>query len=215
MQKGDFIQIEFVGRIALTGEIFDLTSEQEAKLAGIYNPNHKYGPQLVIIGAGMVIPGLEKALETMSVGEEKEITIKPEQAFGQRNANLIKIISLSNFLAKNINAVPGHFVEIDGLPAKILSVAGGRVRVDFNHPLAGKELKYKVKIVRKITDTMEKVQLLLAHYAIKAEPKIDGQKLILKMEKKLPKDVQDLISKPIIEWVSEIKEVIFEENRKA
>ncbi len=208
MQKGDFVEIEFVGRIALTGEIFDLTSAEEARAAGIYNPNQKYGPQLVIVGAGMVIPGLERALESMSVGEEKEIVTKPEQAFGQRNLALIKVLSLSHFLAKNINPVPGQFVEIDGLPAKILSVTGGRVRVDFNHPLAGKELRYRVKIVRQITDTTEKIRSLLNHYNIKAEPKIEETKLILKTD--MPEAVQKLISNLIKQWVPEIKEIVFE-----
>ncbi len=209
MKRGDFVEIDFVGRIASTGEIFDLTDEEVAKSSGIYEPKRKYKPVLVIIGAGMVIPGVEKELMKMKPGEEREFTVKPEDAFGLRRIDLIKVISLSNFLKNNIKPVPGDVVEIDGRRARVQSVSGGRVRVDFNHPLAGKELKYKLRIVREIKTPEEKVKALMDYYKIKCETKLEGDKVIIKPEKPLHKIMSDVVKNTIKKWIKEIKSVEF------
>jgi len=209
MQKGDFVEIEFIGRIAATGEVFDVTSAEEAKKAGVYNDKQNYGPALVIIGAGMVVPGVESQLKEMKPGEEREFEVKYEQAFGKRNPKLLKIISRSKFLEKNINPVPGLFVDIDGMQARIRNVSGGRVVVDFNHPLAGRDLKYKVKIVRQIKDALEKVNVLFKHYNLKAEASLKEGILTVKTEKEMPKPAKELIERLIKKWISEIKEIKF------
>ncbi|RLJ09464.1 MAG: peptidylprolyl isomerase, partial [Candidatus Aenigmatarchaeota archaeon] len=138
IKEGSFVEIDYVGRVEGTNEIFDLTSEEVAKKEGIYNPKQKYGPVLVIIGANMIIPGVEEQLKNMKPGEEKEFVVEPKKAFGERNSKLVKVISLMEFKKEKIDPVPGMFITIDGLQAKVQSVSGGRVRVDFNHPLAGK-----------------------------------------------------------------------------
>ena len=63
MKEGDFVRIDYVGRIKGSGEIFDLTKEDVARKNGIYNPNMNYKPVPIIIGARMVIKGLEDALK--------------------------------------------------------------------------------------------------------------------------------------------------------
>ena len=209
MEKGDFVRIEFTGKVADTGEIFDLTSEEEAKKAGIYNEKQKYGPQLIIIGAGMAIPGVEDQLLKMKQGEEREFDVEPSRAFGPRNPKLLKILSTGKFLEKKINPVPGLFVDIDGMQARIKSVSGGRVMVDFNHPLAGKRLHYRVKVSGKVTDTLEKVKSMLDYYGLKAEPSLKEEILTLKAEKELPKPVQELLERTVRQWIKEIKEVKF------
>jgi len=209
MKRGDFVEIDFVGRIASTGEIFDLTDEKVAKSSGIYDPKREYKPVLVIVGAGMVIPGVEKELMKMKPGEEREFIVKPEDAFGLRRIDLIKVISLSNFLKNNIKPVPGDVVEIDGRRARVQSVSGGRVRVDFNHPLAGKELRYKLRVVREIKTPEEKVKALMDYYKIKCETKLEGDKLIIKPEKSIHKIVSDTVKHTIEKWVKEVKSVEF------
>jgi len=210
MNKGDFVEIEYVGRIKATGEIFDLTNEEIAKKEGVYDPKQKYKPMLVIVGSGMAIKGVEKQLEQMSVGEEREFDVSQDEGFGRRNPNLIKIISLSKFIENKMNPVPGTFVEIDGLQAKIQSVSGGRVRVDFNNPLAGKELHYKMKIVRKIEDPLEKLKSLLDYYGIKySECTLTEGKAVIKWEKDA-EILKNLIKKSVEEWIKEIKEINFE-----
>jgi len=212
MKKGDFVEIDFVGRIVTTGEIFDLTSEEEAKKEGIYNPKQKYRPSLVILGSGMAVPGVEKRLERMEIGQEDEFTLAPEEAFGQRNLKLVRIVSMAKFLKEKINPVPGMFVDIDGMQTKVLSVAGGRVRVDFNHPLAGKQLKYKVKVVRGITDPTEKSSLLLSYYGLKCDSKVAGDTLSIETEKPMNEFLKKFASENVLKHIPEIKNVIFSDK---
>jgi peptidylprolyl isomerase len=209
MQKGDFLKIDYVGRIASTGEIFDLTDEAEARKGGIHNPRHSYGPLLVILGSGMTVPGVEKQLLQMKVGEEREFDVSQEEAFGRRNPGLIKIISYHRFVGQKINPVPGIFVNIDGRHARIQSVSGGRVRVDFNSPLAGKDLRYRVRIVKQLTNNQEKAQAMLDHYGLKATALFREGSLTVKTGSKLPDQVKGLLNREITKWIKEIRKISY------
>ncbi len=211
MEKGDFVRIEFTGTVTATGDVFDTTSEEEAKKLGIHNKDHPYGPVLVIVGAHMVPHGVEDQLKEMKVSEEKEFDLSPDKAFGPRNPKMVKIMSLAKFHQKQINPVPGLFVDIDGMQAKVRSVSGGRVVVDFNHPLAGRELHYRLKIVKQVTDTLEKAESLIRYYNIGADVSFKEGILTLKMEKPVQQDAfKDFLEKSIKEWISEVKELKFE-----
>src|SRR3989338_8715573 len=96
MQKGDFIKIEFVGRLE-SGEIFDWTDEALAKKKNIYNPDARYKPMPIILGSGMIIKGLDEELMKMAVGDEKEISIEPENGFGKRDPNLVQVLPEKRF----------------------------------------------------------------------------------------------------------------------
>jgi len=207
MKVGDVVYIDFVGRIKDTNEIFDLTNEEVAKKEGIYNPNYSYKPIPVVVGFGMVVKGLDEALLGMNVGEEKVIEIPPEKAFGYRNENLVKTFNLSDFKKQDVEVKPGEYVNINGILGKVISVSGGRVMVDFNHPLAGKTLVYNVKIVKKVEDEVEKVKAVLELYfkdTSKFEVKEDKESdaiIIVDKEKILnaenKKELFDVISKII------------------
>jgi len=209
MKKGDFVKIDFVGRVSATGEIFDLTSEEQAKKEGIYNEKQRYGTVLVIVGSGMMIPGVEKQLETMKPGDEKEFDVKPSEGFGHRKPELMRIISITKFYKEKINPMPGIFVTIDNRQAKVQSVSGGRVRVDFNHPLASRELHYKIKIVEEIKNPAEKAKAIAEHFTIKCGAEVKEGKLILTTEKKLPDVVEKLLKDWIEKWITDIKSVSF------
>ncbi|HIP89106.1 MAG TPA: peptidylprolyl isomerase [Thermococcus paralvinellae] len=164
--KGDVVRLHYIGRVKETGEIFDTTYEEVAKEAGIYSEKGIYGPVPIAIGAGHVLKGLDEKLEGLEVGKKYTIEIPPEKAFGKRDARLIKTFTLGQFRRQGIVPFPGLEVEIeteDGkkLKGKVLSVSSGRVRVDFNHPLAGKTVVYDVEIVEKIEDPIEKVKALI------------------------------------------------------
>ncbi len=160
LQDGTFALIEYTLKVKETGEVVDTTSEEEAKKAGIYDAKERYGPRLVIVGEGRLIPGLEKLVRELNEGEEKEAEIPPSEAFGERKPENIKIMPRNVFLRSGITPEPGKIVEINGKLAVIRSVTGGRVVVDFNHPLAGKKLVARVKLV-KILNTVEEKLLYL------------------------------------------------------
>lgn len=144
MKKGDIVKVSYSGYV--DGKLFDTTDEELAKKEGIYNPGIRYGPVTVIVGQGMLIPGLDEALLEMNVGEEKELELPPEKAFGKRDPSKIKLIPLREFKKHKITPVVGMPVTINNQVGKIVSINGGRVLVDFNHELAGKTVKYIFKV---------------------------------------------------------------------
>ncbi len=168
-KEGDFILIDYVAKIKETGELLDTTKAEVAKEHKKFSEEKIYEPLLVIIGEHRVVEGLEEELMKMNVEEEKTIEIPPEKAYGKRDPTKVKLLPLREFAKKGIVPKIGEIVEINGMLATIRNVTGGRVIVDFNHPLAGKTLIYNVKIVRKIEEPLEKVKYLL-HRRIKSVP---------------------------------------------
>ena len=154
MKKGDFIRINYIGRLE-SGEIFDITDEAAAKKEKVYNDKMKYGPLPVVVGANFLISGLDKAVEDMNVGDIKDITILPEDAFGQRDPKLVKTVNASVFRDNKTSPQQGMIVNFSGMKGRIQSVSGGRVRIDFNNPLSGKTLLYHVEIIEKIESVLE------------------------------------------------------------
>jgi FKBP-type peptidyl-prolyl cis-trans isomerase 2 len=151
----DFVEISYTGYSQ--GTMFD--SNREADIKAI-NSKAKAKKNVIVIGEGMVVPGLDKALEGKEVGKEFEVTLSPKEGFGERNRNLMKTIPLKVFTDQRINPYPGAVLDMDGAIAKIISVSGARVMTDFNNPLAGKELVYKCTIVKIVTDDKEKATAL-------------------------------------------------------
>lgn len=217
MKEGDFIRVDYVGKIKESGEIFDLTEEKVAKERGIYTPNFKYGSVPIVIGGGFLVKGLEEELKRMRIGERKKIIVKPEGGFGERNPKLIKLIPISEFKKQDMNPYPGMPVTINNIRGKVLSISGGRVRVDFNHPLAGKELEYEVEVKEKITDPREKIKGILEFFLKIKEKDVNvtiekgtGEIRMSKMD--VPYEVKERIVEMIKKWVEGIEKVKFVEE---
>jgi len=154
-KKGDFVEIEFIGYA--NGDVFDTNLKEKAKEI---NLRAEVAPLIVCIGRGMVVPGFDKQLEGKEIGKKYKIKIEPEEGFGKRNPSLIKIIPASAFRKQEMSPVPGLMLNLDGMIAKVLSVSGGRVSVDFNNPLSGKDIEYEFTIKRKADSDEEKVNAL-------------------------------------------------------
>jgi len=213
MKDGDFVRIDYVGKITESGEIFDLTKEDVAKEKGLYVSSLKYGPAPVIIGGNFVVKGLDSVLKEMQVGEKKNVTIKPEDAFGERDARFVKIIPLTEFKKQGITPYPGMPVTISRLNGRIVSLSGGRVKVDFNHPLAGKTIEYEVEIKDLITDAKEKINAILGFY-LKFEEKdvtitMDKETVEINIKVEASKIVKKTVADTIKKWITEIKKVRF------
>jgi len=158
-KKGDFVRLDYVGRVKITGMIFDLTQESVAKKEGIFREEQKYIPSEVMLGAGHLLKGLEEELIGQEIGKELKVDIKPKDGFGERNLSLIKVLPKGRFKEKFI--MPGMEVQVGNMRGTVSSVSGGRVRVDFNHPLAGKDLEYKVKIISKVSSKKDQLAALI------------------------------------------------------
>lgn len=153
LQKNDFIEIEFTGRVK-GGDIFDSNIKEDIEKS---NLNVEAKPFIFSIGQGMFLKGVEDFLTGKEIGEY-EIELPPEDAFGKRDSKLVQIIPMKIFHKQKINPFPGAVFNFDGRIARIISVSGGRVMTDFNNPIAGKIVNYKIKVKRKIDDIKEKVK---------------------------------------------------------
>jgi len=209
IKKHDFVEIEYTGRIKEDNVIFDTTDEKVAKENDLHG--HDFGPVIICLGEDQVLKGIDKGLEDKEIGKEYDIEIIPEDAFGKKNAKLIQLIPTNKFKKQNIQPMPGLQVNIDGMVGLVKTVSGGRTLVDFNHPLAGKDLSYKIKINKKITDDKEKlngyVKISLGTKDFSAEIKENNTKITLKAE--IPKEAQDKLSEKITELIPSIKKVEF------
>lgn len=101
-------------------------------------------------GSGNIIPGLEKALEGRSSGDNVQVTVEPEEAYGQRNEDMIQTVSRETFA--NVDKVePGmqFRVETERGPmiVQVTEVQDESVVLDFNHPLAGERLHFDVNVM--------------------------------------------------------------------
>lgn len=160
-EKGDFIKLSYTGKFD-GGKVFDTTDEELAKKEEIYNPRGMYGGDIVIVGAGHTIQGLDEELIGKEVGSSGTVVIPPEKAFGEHDPKLVETVSISKF--KDRHAEVGMQIEVEGKRGVVSKVIGRRVRVDFNHPLAGKEITYDYTIEETIEDSMGKIQGLLTLY---------------------------------------------------
>ena len=214
MENKTFIEIEYTGKIAETGEIFDLTDEKTAKEKNIYNPNTKYGPATIIIGENMILKALEDNLKKMKQKETKKITLTPEEAFGKRNPQLLKIYSLAFFRKQKITPIQGQYITLgNNLQGKVLSVSAGRVKIDFNHQLSGKTLEYEITLNKIITDQKEKITRLLEKTIgiDKKDIQITSTKekttITLPTKQELPKEAKSQIAEMIKKHIKDIKEI--------
>lgn len=160
MEKGSIVRVEYDAWA--DGELFDTTSAETAKAHNKYHEDAYYGPLPMIVGAGRVVPGFDAALLDAQVGDEREVDIPPERAFGPRDPAKLETIRVQEFLKREVEPEPGMRVEWEGKGrGTVVSVTAGRVRVDFNPPLSGKTLKYKFKVLEKLDQPEAKVKAIL------------------------------------------------------
>lgn len=210
IKEGDFVELDYTGKIVEDNVVFDTTLEADAKKSKLYDAKTKYEPVRICIGKRHVIEGLDKGLVGKEIGKEYVFSVKPEEAFGQKNPKMIRLIATNKFREQGITPMPGLQVNMDGVLGTIKAVSGGRTIVDFNHPLSGKGLEYRATVKRVISDVSEKADAALRLIGINVEKTISGEVLVLKSDKEIPKKAQDEITKAVTELVPEIKTVSFE-----
>lgn len=172
LQKGDFVLIDYVMRVKDTNEVIDLTIEEVAKKEKVYREDGVYEPVLVILGEGWILKGIEEELYKMDVGESRVVEVPPDKGFGERDPNKVKIVNAKELTKRGITPRVGARVELDDGVAIIRRAEGGRVVLDYNHPLAGRTITCEVKVVKKIEDVKDKIRELV-HMRIK---RIDKEK---------------------------------------
>ncbi|MDO4244840.1 FKBP-type peptidyl-prolyl cis-trans isomerase [Deinococcus sp. VB343] len=106
-------------------------------------------PLTYLHGHGLIIPGLERALEGRAVGDEFQVTVQPEDGYGERNEESVEELDLADF-DEDVEVGETYFMQAaDGtaFPFTVISIEGDQVRADFNPPLAGETLDFEVKVL--------------------------------------------------------------------
>ncbi|MCX8205625.1 MAG: peptidylprolyl isomerase [Candidatus Micrarchaeota archaeon] len=138
MSKQQVYTVDYEGRLE-DGTIFDKSREGQ--------------PLTFISGMGMVIPGFESGIIGMEKGEQKEIRIEPEDAYGPYRKELV--MELPRSVLEGLPNVKEGMEIVATLesgqqvPVKIVKLLADKVMLDFNHPLAGKVLIFKIRVVGK------------------------------------------------------------------
>jgi len=198
----DFIEVEYTGKLP-NGTIFDTNNQKTALESGMFSSKMKYEPTIICVGEKQLIVGLDTALIGKEVGNSYKIELKPEEAFGKKDIKKIKLVPVAEFQKKKLNPQPGMQIDMDGQVATILRAAGGRIMVNFNHPLAGKEVVYDIKINKKITD---KQKQLVAYLGLALNlPNVKAEVKENKAQVTLPIELPELI---LTELTNRLKEII-------
>jgi peptidylprolyl isomerase len=137
VKKGDKIKVEYTGTLE-DGTLFD-SSEAHGQ------------PLEFEVGSGQLIKGFDDAVIGMEIGEEKEIKLQPSEAYGEHNPELVKKVPKEQF-PKEKELKPGMILLIKlpneiQVPVRIAEVTDDEIALDLNHPLAGKVLIFKIKVV--------------------------------------------------------------------
>jgi FKBP-type peptidyl-prolyl cis-trans isomerase 2 len=150
VEEGDFVKVDYVGKLD-DGTIFDTSIEEVAKEAGgdVYNPGRNYTPLGFTVGAGQMIPGFDKGVVGMEVGEEKTIVIPPEEGYGEYREDLVQSVPVDEFKEEiGIEPEEGQMLMTSmGQQVVIKEVNETDVQIDYNHRLAGETLTFDVTIV--------------------------------------------------------------------
>ena len=137
IKKGDKVKLDYVGTLE-DGTEFD--------------NSEKHGQPLEFeVGSGQVIKGFDDAVMGLKVGDEKEFTLEADEAYGPVNPELTKDIPRAQ-LPQGPEPQEGMMLGVQlpngqQIPAKIVKVTDENVTIDLNHPLAGKKLTFKIKVV--------------------------------------------------------------------
>lgn len=190
IKENDFIELDYTGRLKENNIVFDTTSKDLAEKEGLFSQQMEYGPIVVCIGKGHLVKGLDQKIVGKDPGKYT-FELAPEEAFGKKDPKLVQLIPMSKFKKDNVNPAPGLQINADGNIGIVKVVSGGRVLVDFNSPLAGKEIVYEIDIKRIVEDTKEKINALLKIILSMddADIVVEGKKADIRITNPIPEPV--------------------------
>lgn len=204
IQKHDFVEVEYTGKLS-DGIVFDTTSEDIAQKSNLHSEKMKYGSVTICVGEKQLLPGLDDQLVGKEVGKQYTITLAPEHAFGKRDIQRMKIVPMNTFIEHKLNPHPGLQVNVDGEIGTVSQVSGGRVIVNFNHPLAGKEVIYDILVKRKVVDNSEKIKAFLNTTMRIPEDKVKvsivEEKATVEIPAQMPAQLMELLGQKLAEVI--------------
>jgi FKBP-type peptidyl-prolyl cis-trans isomerase SlyD len=208
IKKGDFIEMDFVAKLKSSGQIFDTTMEKVAKENHIHHDHSVYKPYIFCVGESQILKGIDDFVAGKEPGKYS-VELSPELAFGKKNAKLLRLVSRSEFHKHKIEPMPGLEIELDGQRGVVRTVNGGRVIVDFNHPLASQEVIYEVTIHKIVTDGKAKVEAVLNGFKIPFKSvELNDGKANIAMPGELPAEMTQPLATEISRLTG-VKDIMF------
>lgn len=139
VKEGDTVKVHYTGTLK-NGEVFDSSKDKE--------------PLEFKLGEGQLIPGFEKAVVGMTVGDSASIDIPSDEAYGEEREDLIINVPKDQ-LPDDVTPQVGMQLQVnqgDGqpIPVRIKEVGEAELTLDANHPLAGKDLSFEIELVDKV-----------------------------------------------------------------
>ncbi len=131
IQKDQIVSIEY--------EVNDGTKVVDSNIGGL--------PLVFMFGRGQIIPGLENAISNMSIGEKAEVVVKAEDAYGEYDATAKQEVPKDQFAGIDLEvgmSLYGQGEDGGTVQVVVQEIGDENVIIDFNHPLAGKELSFLV-----------------------------------------------------------------------
>ena len=145
-ENGDKVGVDYLGTLD-DGTVFDTSIKEEAEKAGLpLRPS--YAPLEFTVGAGQMIKGFDEGVVGMAEGEEKNVKISPGEAYGEVDPSRVVDVPKEN-MPEGVE-VGMMLTNQQGMQGKIIEIGNETVKMDFNHPLAGKALNFKI-IMKNIT----------------------------------------------------------------
>ena len=160
-EKGVIVRLDYTAYFSENKMIFDTTVEKDAKAADIYNEKYTYAPMPYLVGSMKFFQKLDEAIGKAEVGKKTKVEIPMEEGAGVRDPKLMETHPLKEFIKQEIDPYPGVEVSLGNRRGTIARVGSGRVVVDFNNPLAGKNIYYEFTVKEILTKPEDKAKAIL------------------------------------------------------
>jgi FKBP-type peptidyl-prolyl cis-trans isomerase 2 len=201
-KKGEIVSIDYVGIIKNENVLFDLTDPSLINKKGKKTPS-----KIIKLGEGDILPGLDRQLIDKEIGKVYDLEVSQNEAFGKKDPKLIKLLPLDEFKKHKVVPVPGMKIDLDGKITTVRTVGGGRVTLDFNHPLAGKDLLYKIKINKIVTELKEQVTGFVQLAIPNSKVELNKKNITVIIPEEAITEVKDIIVKNLKERFPELQTV--------
>ena len=137
--------------VAKDGSRVKILLEGRLEDGTLFDKTDRNNPIEFIVGEGMMLPKIEDAVKGMKIGDKKTIKLMPEEAFGERREELVRDVP-KDALAMDKEPKVGAIMLLrmaDGraFPATIVKVTKKTLKIDFNHPLAGKNVVITIEVI--------------------------------------------------------------------
>ena len=155
MEEGTIVHVDYNLYNADSGDLIETTREDIAKENDMHQEGRNYSPLVCVVGSGQLIAGFEESLLSAKANKDISVEIAPADAYGEKDSDKVETISIDKlirYVRDPKSLYIGGPVTIEGKTGTLSYMAAGRARIDYNHPMAGRTLKYDYKIIKVIKD---------------------------------------------------------------